>query len=91
MVQHGTIDRIIQLVQNFGENCLTAKKNIHVSPIEYHLLVFCWDNVFYLDRCLPMWASSSRQVFERMSVVLQWVMQSKYKAVEMSLILDDFF
>lgn len=83
MVQYDTIDRIIQLVQNYGENCLMAKKKtdlkdafqiIHVNPAEYHLLGFSWDIVFYLDICLPMGASSSRRVFKRMSVALQWVM-----------------
>lgn len=36
-------------------------------------------------------ANSSCQIFERVSVALQWVMQSKYKAGAMSHILDDFF
>lgn len=47
VVQYDSIDQIIQLVQNYGENCLMAIKPtedafriIHVNPIEYHLLVF---------------------------------------------------
>lgn len=31
-----------------------AFRIIHVNPAEYHLLGFSWDNVFYLDICLPM-------------------------------------
>lgn len=96
-VQYDTIDLIIQLVQNYGENCLMAKTDIEdafriipVNPADYHLLGFSWENEFYFDRCLPMGASSSCQIFERVSVALQWVMQSKYKAGAMSHILDDF-
>lgn len=82
MVQYDTIDRIIQLVQNYGENCLMAKKTdlkdafqiIHENPAEYHLLGFSWDIEFYLDICFTMGASSSRRAFKRMSVALQWVM-----------------
>ena len=38
-----------------------------------------------------MGASSSCQIFEQLSVALQWIMQCKYKAGGMSHILDDFF
>lgn len=37
-----------------------------------------------------MGARSSCQIFERVSVALQWAMQSKYKSGAMSHILDDF-
>lgn len=61
------------------------------NSADYHLLGFSRDNVFYFDRCLPIGASSSCQIFERVSVALQWLMQSKYNAGAMSHILDDFF
>ena len=38
-----------------------------------------------------MGASSSCQIFEQLSVALQWIMQCKYKAGGMSHILVDFF
>ncbi|XP_078330524.1 uncharacterized protein LOC144624540 [Crassostrea virginica] len=38
-----------------------------------------------------MGASSSCQIFEKFSVALQWILQSKYGAGDMSHILDDFF
>lgn len=38
-----------------------------------------------------MGASSSCQLFEKLSVALQWIMQTKYKGGGMSHILDDFF
>ncbi|XP_061175932.1 uncharacterized protein LOC133184874 [Saccostrea echinata] len=68
-----------------------AFRIIPVNPSDYHLLGFSWKNKFYFDRCLPMGASSSCQIFEQLSVALQWIMQSRYMAGGMSHILDDFF
>jgi hypothetical protein len=45
---------------------------------------------FYFDRCLPMGASSSCQIFEKFSCAIQWIMQTKYHAAGMSHIIDDF-
>lgn len=85
-------------MQNYGENFLMANTDIEDAfriiagnSADYHLLGFSRDNVFYFDRCLPIGASSSCQIFERVSVALQWLMQSKYNAGAMSHILDDFF
>lgn len=68
-----------------------AFRIIPVNPADYHLLGFSSENEFYFDRCLPMGASSSGQIFQKVSVALQWVMQSKYKAGAMSHILYYFF
>lgn len=38
-----------------------------------------------------MGASSSCQIFQQLSIALQWIMQFKYKAGGMSHILNDFF
>lgn len=64
---------------------------ILVNFVDYYLLGFLWDNEFYFDKCLLMGVSSLCQVFECLSVVLQWVMQIKYKVGDMLYILDDFF
>ncbi|KAK3092911.1 hypothetical protein FSP39_008779 [Pinctada imbricata] len=62
-----------------------------VSPSDYNLLGFSWDDQYYYERCLPMGASSSCHIFEELSKALQWCMLTKYKAAGMSHILDDFF
>lgn len=58
-----------------------------INPSDYHLLGFSWEEKFYL----PMGASSSCQLFEKLRVALQWIMQTKYKGGGMSHILDVFF
>ncbi|XP_056009591.1 uncharacterized protein LOC130046335 isoform X1 [Ostrea edulis] len=62
-----------------------------VNPLDYHLLGFVWNSAFYYERCLPMGASSSCQIFEQLSNALQWIMYTKYNASGISHILDDFF
>ena len=97
-VRYDSVDWIIHLVQQNGIHCLMAKTDIQdafriipINPSDYHLLGFSWNDQFYYDKCLPMGASSSCQIFEQLSVALQWIMQCKYKAGGMSHILDDFF
>lgn len=86
VVQYDTIDWVINLVQHYGPYCLMAKTDIEdafriipINPSDYHLLGFSWEEKFYFDKCLPMRASSSCQLFERLSVALQWIMHTKYK------------
>ena len=68
-----------------------AFRIIPIHPLDHSLLGFSFEGEFYFDRCLPMGASRSCQIFEHFSMVLQWILQSKYKAGDMSHILDDFF
>jgi len=97
-VQYDSIETIIDLVQNCGPNSLMAKldiedgyRNVPIHPADYHFLGFVWEGQFYYDKCLPMGASSSCQIFEKLSTALQWIMMTKYKAHDMSHLLDDFF
>lgn len=97
-VQYESIENEINLVKQFGRNSSMAKmdikdgfRNIPIHPSDYHLLGFVWNNEFYYDKCLPMGASSSCQIFEQLSSALQWIMLVKYKAGGMSHLIDDFF
>lgn len=40
-----------------------AFRKIPIFPLDYHLLGFSWQGQFYFDKCLPVGASSSCQVF----------------------------
>ena len=62
---------------------------IHVN--DHKLLGFSWRGSYYYDKCLPVGASSSCQIFESLSTSLQWIMCSKFQASGMSHLLDDFF
>ena len=66
-------------------------RNIPIHPSGYHLLGFSWNGAYYFDKCLPMGASSSCQIFEKLSTALHWTMINKYKASGMSHLIDDFF
>lgn len=97
-VSYDSIDTVINLVKQFGSGALMAKcdiqdgfRNIPIHPDDYHLLGFMWDNLYYYDKCLPMGASSSCQIFEKLSSSLQWIMLNKFFAKGMSHMIDDFF
>ncbi|XP_062604845.1 uncharacterized protein LOC134266643 [Saccostrea cucullata] len=97
-VQYDSIDNITELLRKFGKGALMAKADIEddfrivpIHPEDYKLLGFSWDSNFYYDKCLPMGASSSCQIFECLSTSLQWVMCEKFGASGMSHMLDDFF
>lgn len=96
-VQYDSIDTVIKLIKQFGRHCLLSKCDVEdafrlvpIHPLDYHLLGFTWNNMFYYDRCLPMGASSSCQIFESFSSSLQWIMENKYGASGVSHIIDDF-
>ena len=83
-VQYEGIGKVIDLVKSFGRKCLLAKcdiedafRIINIHPSDHHLLGFTWNNFYYYDRCLPMGASSSCQIFESFSCALQWIMEFK--------------
>ena len=96
-VQYEGIGKVIDLVKSFDRQCLLAKcdiedafRIINIHPSYRHLLGCTWNNFYYYDRCLPMGASSSYQIFESFSCALQWIMEIRYKAAGMSHIIDDF-
>lgn len=97
-VQYDSIENVIQLIKQFGPHALMAKmdikdgfRNIPIHPRDYHLLGFRWEDKFYFDKCLPMGASSSCQIFEKLSTALHWIMINRYNASGMSHYIDDFF
>ena len=97
-VTYDFIDTITMLVQQFGEGALMSKTDIQdafrIIPIHFNdhkLLGFSWEGSYYYDKCLPMGASSSCQIFESLSTSIQWVMYKKFQASGMSHMLDDIF
>lgn len=65
-----SIDTVIKLIKHFGMHCLMAKCDIEdafrlvpIHPTDYHVLGFIWNKLYYYDKCLPMGASSSWQIF----------------------------
>ena len=90
-------DFLVSLVADAGSGCFLAKADIEsafriipISPRDYHLLGFSFNNMYYYDRCLPMGCSVSCQVFDKLSCALQWILQKHFLVLTMSHILDDF-
>ena len=64
-VHYETFDRVVDLVLSHGQSCLLAKcdvkegfRNLPVSPSDYHLLGFKFDQLYYYDKVVPDTGSS---------------------------------
>lgn len=86
-----------QLINIAGRAALIAKVDIQsafrilpIHPSCVHLFGFCFEEHFYIDKCLPMGSSYSCALFEQFSTTIQEVLLSCYKFHAMSHILDDF-
>ena len=89
-------DAISNLVQ-LGKHSYMAKSDIKsafriipINPLDYHLLGMKWKDQYYYDRCLPMGASSSCQIFEKFSTALQWITEKLTSNCKIVHVLDDF-
>ena len=95
-VSYSSIQDAAKLLLECGKNSYLAKCDIEsafrlipLSPKQYHLLVYKWNNSFYHDKCLPMGASSSCKIFECFSSALEHI--AKHNGIETMLhYLDDF-
>jgi hypothetical protein len=79
-LRRGVLNGPAILFNNDSCDIEDAFRIIPIHPSDYYLLGFTWNNYFYFDRCLPMGASSSCQIFEKFSCAIQWIMQTKYHA-----------
>ena len=80
------IDDTVKIIQNLGKNALLAKCDIksafrllRISPNEFDLTGFKFENEYYFDKCLPMGASISCALFETFSTALHWYVQEESK------------
>ena len=96
-VSYETIDRAIAVLNQLGRNSYMSKTDIQsafrivpVHPDDYPLLGFKWQGFYYYDRCLPMGAASSCQIFEAFSSALKWATLHRSNTKHIVKILDDF-
>ena len=96
-VKYASISDAIKHIVSFGKNCYLAKSDIQsafriipITPQEYHLLGFKWENNCYFDRCLPMGASSSCAIFEKFSSSIEWIVKNYISNTAVIHVLDDF-
>ena len=84
-VRYKKFDHVVSLLNQVGRGALIAKCDIEsafrvipISPSEYHLLGFTWQNKYYADCCLPMGCSSSCKIFEDFSSAIQRALHYKF-------------
>ena len=68
----------------------SAFRIMSIHPNDYALLGIKWQNLYYLDRSLPMGCSSSWAIFEAFSTALEWLARHRFGASGVLHILDDF-
>ena len=80
-VSYVSFDEAIKVIISAGPQAFLAKSDIQsafrlipITPSQYHLLCFSWRNAFYYDRCLPMGARSSCQLFELFASALHFIL-----------------
>ena len=85
------------MIQNLGKNALLAKCDVQsafrllrLSPSDFNLTGFKFENKYYFDKCLPMGASISCSLFESFSTALHWFVQDQSKNDNILHYLDDF-
>ena len=96
-VHYANISQAIKHILSTGRNCYLSKSDIQsafriipINPIDYPLLGFKWKGYYYFDKCLPMGASSSCQIFEAFSTALQWIIENYIPNTKVIHVLDDF-
>ena len=62
-VKYSSIDNAVTMIQKFGKNALLAKCDVQsafrllrLSPSDFDLTGFKFENKYYFDKCLPMFA-----------------------------------
>ena len=83
-VHYSSIQDAISLLINLGKGVFMAKCDIRsafrllpVLPEQYHLLGMKWNDNYYFDKCMPMGARSSCNLFELFSTCLEFISKKK--------------
>ena len=95
-VSYETFDDFVSILLSLPEGALMAKadikaafRNLPINPSDYDLLGFHWKGKYYLDKRMPMGASSSCSAFESLSTAIQWIL-NQFGVKDVTHILDDF-
>lgn len=96
-VQYTSFDEAVQMVQKLGTNCYLGKADIKsafrllpVSPIDFKLLGFQFEDKFYFDKCMPFGCSISNSTFEIFSTFLEYCVRGYITMGDLLHYLDDF-
>ncbi|MES9905170.1 MAG: reverse transcriptase domain-containing protein, partial [Sedimenticola sp.] len=96
-VQYTRFDKAVEMVQGLGPGALLAKADIKsafrllpVSPQDFELLGFQFDNKYYFDKCLPFGCSLSCALFEKFANCLEFLVRNTAVAGHIVHYLDDY-
>ena len=71
-VKYGSVGQAIKIIKKLGKNTFMSKTDIEhafrLIPLhesQWELIVFKFENEWYIDTCLPMGARSSCAIFEK--------------------------
>ena len=95
-LQYITIDAAVKTVSLLGPGTLMAKIDIKsafrllpVHPADRYLLQMKWDNLIFIDTCLPFGLRSAPKLFNILADLLQWITQ-QHGICHIMHYLDDF-
>ena len=78
-----TFDDAIRLVQKHGPHCKLHKRNfkdafrkIPISPLDYWLFLFEWEEKIYVDIFLPFGLRTAPFIFNLFGEGLHWILES---------------
>ena len=96
-VNYSSLDSILEMIYNCGKSAELANidikpafKPLIVNPADFDLLGIKFDNMYYIDKCLPMGCSVSCNLFEKVSSFVQWVVETRCGLHSIDHYLDDF-
>lgn len=96
-VHYASFDNAVDLLLRTGRNAWLAKADIKsafrllpVSPLDYELLGFTFDGLFYFDKCMPMGCAISCSLFEKFSSFLEFHVKGAAGSSLVTHYLDDF-
>ena len=96
-VEYTRFDKAVELVQDLGQGALLAKSDIKsafrllpVSPLDFDLLGFTFNDNYYFDKCLPFGCAISCNLFEKFATALEWIVRDRTGDNNLLHYLDDF-
>jgi hypothetical protein len=97
-VQYSKFDNAVDIVQRIGRSAYMAKADIKsafnlcpIWPGDFGLLGIKTNAGYWVQKMLPMGASSSCYIFEKFATFIQWLVSKTANSQNIDHLLDDFF
>ena len=97
-VKYSSFDDAVSRIAEFGSGALMAKSDIEsafrllpIHPGDFQLLGLKNNDLYYVDKCLPMGAASAPALFETFSSFIEWSARENAHCDRILHYCDDFF